>query len=404
MRLLPPPLRAGLLLLFLAPLVMGQSEAERETALGRGQEISNAVSSVTSTSISPLLGVCIFGAYQYARTPESERARLPFFARPRVWVSLMILLALIFLKDTIGGSIPLLKKPLDALEVLVVNKASLVLLAIPFMFDQVLPLAGLRSVTSLISLYEPVVYAEDASGWHTAGRIGMATLLVTAGLFVTVVVWLIGHAIDVLVLLSPFPFVDVFFKGIRTAILLAILIPWFVDRRAGLIVALIVIAIAILLFAKALRLAILGSIFAWDLIRLMVFGRHERPEAAHPIVGFTAGNIHGLPSQAFGTLERSPSGILEFRTRRLGFGPTRRVRLEDAVDYEVGRGMLYPCITLPQGSGYALQFRLPPRYNGIEEWVQSSLGMSGIRDIRLRKGLKAFWRWIEGNAPLPREA
>src|SRR5262249_44653314 len=161
-----------------------------------------------------------------------------------------------------------------------------------------------------------------------------------------------------------------------------------------------VIAIAVLLFSRALRLAILGTVFAWDLLRLMALGRHENPEAAHPIVGFTAAKIHGLPSQAFGRLERGPNGILEFHTRQLGFGPTRRVRLEDAVDYEIGRGILYPCITLPEGSGYSLQFRLPPRYNGIEDWVQSSLGLSGISDIRLRKGLKAFWRWIEGNAPM----
>jgi len=381
----------------IAPLLGAQDKPEADSVVGRGQEISSAVSSVTSTSVSPLLGVTLFGAYQYVKTPAASRGSLPFYARPRVWITLAVLLTLIFLKDTIGGAVPLLKKPLDALEVLIVNKASLVLLALPFMFDQVLPLVGLKSAGRLVSMFEPVAYA--GSGLiQTAGNVGVTVLMIAAGIITTIVVWLVGHAIDVLVLLSPFPFVDVLFKGFRAAIVLAILVASMIDRRAGLFISLAVIAVAVLLFSWALRFAILGSVFAWDLLRFMVFASRGNLEREGGIPAFTAARIRGVPKQTFGTLTRDPNGILEFRCRRLGFGPARRIRLDDAICYEVGRGLLYPCVILPNrtGSGYALQFRLTPRYMGAEERLRSKLGMAAIRDIRLRKGLQSFLDWIEG--------
>ena len=395
--------RSAVILLAFAPLLAAQSDstAQDKLALDRGQQISSAVSSVTSTSMSPLLGVALYGAYKYARTPETARAPLPFYAKPHTWITLAVLLLLIFLKDTIGGAIPLLKKPLDALEVLVVNKASLVLLALPFMFDQVLPLVGLKGAGGLLSLYEPVTYADDYGAWHTASQVGFATLAILAGLVITFVVWLASHALDVLILLSPFPFIDVALKGLRTVIVLAIIVTSLIDKRAGLFVALCVVGVALLLFSWSVRLMIVGFVFSWDLIQLMIFRRHAKPQEVRDIVGFTAAKIHGIPRQAFSRITRDPNGILEVRYRRLDLGPIRRVRLENAAEYEIGRGILYPSIILPDRTGYRLQFRLPPRYIGREEQVQTQLGMTAVRDIRLRKGLRAFWRWVEGNTAAP---
>jgi hypothetical protein len=222
--------------------------------------------------------------------------------------------------------------------------------------------------------------------------------MILAGIIITLAVWLVGHAVDVLVLLSPFPFIDVLFKGFRAAILLTIVIASMIDRRAGLIVSLVVIFAAFLLFSWALRFAILGTVFAWDLLRFMTFGSDGPLDDKQAIAGFTAARIRGIPKQTFGTLSCDPNGILEFRCRRLGFGPIRRIRLEDAVCYEVGRGILYPCVILPEhgSSRYALQFRLTPRYNGKEEHIRARLGMAAVRDIRLRKGLRAFLQWMEG--------
>jgi len=56
----------------------------------------------------------------------------------------MVLLVLIFIKETFGGFAPLIKKPLDAIEVLLVNHASLVLIVFPVVMNQVARVMGLH--------------------------------------------------------------------------------------------------------------------------------------------------------------------------------------------------------------------------------------------------------------------
>ena len=93
------------------------SETDESTeALKSGESVTKALGTVTSTAISPLVGVSVMGAWQYFRTPRPRRAQLPFFDRPYFWVPTMVLLVLIFIKDTFGGFAPLIKKPLDAIE------------------------------------------------------------------------------------------------------------------------------------------------------------------------------------------------------------------------------------------------------------------------------------------------
>jgi hypothetical protein len=178
--------------------------------LTRGQQISTAVAAVTSTAISPLLGVCLLGIYDYERTAPEARASLPFYSKPHFWIPIGILLVLLFFKDSIGGTVHPLKKPLDAIEVLVINKAALVLIAFPVMFHEVSRLTGIRDISEL---FQPVVYAAAPGALETAGHWGTAGLLLIAGTIIMLVVWVVGHAADVLALLSPVPFVDLLVKS-----------------------------------------------------------------------------------------------------------------------------------------------------------------------------------------------
>jgi hypothetical protein len=340
--------------------------------LNRGQQISTAIAAVTSTAISPLLGVCILGIYDYARTAPGARATLPFYSRPHFWIPIGVLLVLIFFKDSIGSTIPLMKKPLDAIEVLVINKAALVLIAFPVMFHQVSKLTGIRDISELA---QPVVYAAGSGTLDRAEHFGAAALMLTVGTVITLVVWVVGHAADVLALLSPVPWVDIAVKASRAVVMLAVAGCAVLSPLLGLIASGVVIGVCALLFWMALRVLILGWVFGWDLL----LWRKQAPNGE--VRAFTVGKIHGMPRQTRGKLTRDPNGILEFRYRRLGFGPMRRIRLEDASSYDVGRGILYPSIVL----GQATQFRLLPRYRGSEEAVRSGLGLGVVRDLGLGK-------------------
>jgi hypothetical protein len=347
-------MRIAVLTLFLALPLAGEPKSTVDV-LTRGQQISTAVAAVTSTAISPLLGVCLLGIYDYARATPEARATLPFYSHPHFWIPIGLLLVLIFFKDSIGGTIHLLKKPLDAMEVLVLNKAALVLIAFPVMFHQVSKLTGISD------LIQPVVYAAQPAALETVGYgAGTAVLMLLAGTVITLVVWVVGHAADVLALLSPVPFVDLLVKVSRAVVMLAVAGCAVINPTLGLIASSIVIAICALLFWLAMRVLILGTIFALDVL----FLKKETPSTA--VRAFTVGKIQGMPRQTLGKLTRDPNGILEFR-----YWPAHRIRLEDASAYEVTRGILYPTLQLQS----KLQFRLLPRYRGSEEAVRAVLGL-----------------------------
>ena len=109
--------RTGVLILMLVfswrPLVAQSLASEQTgdtaTSLSRGQQISAAVATVTGVSVSPLVGVCVLGAWEHYRTPKSEREKLPLYTRPVFWIPIGVLLILILIKDTVGGLAPLIK-------------------------------------------------------------------------------------------------------------------------------------------------------------------------------------------------------------------------------------------------------------------------------------------------------
>jgi hypothetical protein len=361
-------LRSTFALLLFAGAAQAAEQKSSVEVLNRGQQISTAIAAVTSTAISPLLGVCILGIYDYARAAPEARATLPFYSRPHFWIPISVLLLLIFFKDSIGSTVPLMKKPLDAIEVLVINKAALVLIAFPVMFHQVSKLTGIRDISELM---QPVVYAAAPALLERAADWGGAALMLLVGTFITLVVWVVGHAADVLALLSPVPWVDVVVKASRVAVMLVVAVCAVLSPMLGLIASLAVIGVCTLLFWMALRVLILGWVFGWDVLLWK-----KQAAVNEGVRAFTAGKIQGIPRQTLGKLTRDPNGILEFRYRRLGFGPVRRIRLDDASAYEEVRGILYPCIVL----GKTTQFRLLPRYRGSEEAVRAALGLARIQD------------------------
>src|SRR5262249_5748881 len=154
---------------------------------------TKALATVTSTAISPLVGVSVMGAWQYFRTPKPQREKLPFFDKPYFWAPTMLLLVLIFIKDTFGGFAPLIKKRLDAIEVLFVNHVALILIVFPVVMNQVAQVMGYTSLKSLFAqlLSGPVVYAAtiDSAGAHHAFSVATAVLYPVAGFVVAGVVW-----------------------------------------------------------------------------------------------------------------------------------------------------------------------------------------------------------------------
>ena len=390
----------SVVMLGLVVLVSAQAAESDEAsqALKSGESVTEALATVTSTAISPLVGVSVLGAWHYYKTPAPERQRLPFFSRPFFWIPTMILLALIFIKDTFGGFAPLLKKPLDAVEVLLVNHAALVLIVFPVMMHQVARIMGAPSLRTLFArmLSGSVVYATTAqtSGVHHAFNVATAALYLCIGFAITGAVWLFGHCFDVLALISPFPFVDFVVKAIRNLIFAVLLGTSLVSPRLGLLLSLLVIVVSFLVVAWAFRLSFFGTLYAVSLLQMLLLDWQEKPSRNEGVRAFSAG-VKGVGKRTYGKLARREDGSLVFAYRRLLVGPQKTVVIGRANNFAVGRGVFHPTVVEPIESAnkHRIAFRLLPTYRGVEEEVRAALECATVEDLRWTKGLASFWKF-----------
>ena len=401
--LLPVVLLATILLV---SATIGDTEETTQT-LKSGESVNKALATVTSTAISPLLGVSVMGAWQYWKTPKPQRANLPFFDKPYFWVPVIVLLVLIFIKDTFGGFAPLIKKPLDAIEVLLVNHASLVLIVFPVVMNQVGKVMGAPSLRSLFSqvFSGPVAYAATTQGpaLHDRFTAFTAVLYVIVGFVITGVVWLLGHCFDILALISPFPFVDFLLKAIRNVIFAVLLVTSAISPHVGLLLALVVIVVSFLAVGWSLRLSFFGALYALSLLRMLLFDWRERPGRDSQVRAFSAG-IKGASKRTYGRLLKREDGSLLFVYRRMLIGPEKSLAVGRTSSFSVGRGVFHPTIIEPIESAgkHRVVFRLLPTYRGAEEEVRAVLSFASVEDLRWTKGLASFWKFVsEGDEGTP---
>ena len=402
--------RCMLLSVVLIGVVMFASAETGETdestqALKTGESVTKAIATVTSTAISPLVSVSVMGAWQYFRTPKAQRAKLPFFDKPYFWVPTIILLVLIFIKDTFGGFAPFIKKPLDAIEVLFVNHAALILIVFPVVMNQVARVLGYTSLKGLFAdlLRGPVVYAAtvDTGGFHHAFNTATALLYVLAGFVVAGVVWLLGHCFDVLALISPFPFVDFVLKLIRNIVFAVLLGASIISPHLGLLLCLAVIIVSFMAFGWALRLSVFGILFAVSMLQVILWQVQEHPDRDKGVRAFSSG-LKNVKRRTYGRLTPCEDGSLAFVYRRMLVGPEKKVTLGRSGSFAVGRGIFYPTLVEPIESAgkNRVVFRLLPTYRGVEEEVSACLECAAVQDVRFTKGLRSFWRFVtEGDEP-----
>ena len=390
------------ILLFAFIPVVQPDKKEAPQAQGSGEKISTALATVTTTAISPFIGACFLGVWQYYRTPRAQRDQLPLVQKPKFWIPIMVLLILIFIKDTFGGFAPLVKKPLDAVEVLLVNHAGLVLIAFPVVLNQVERLLGFGSLRELfaVMLREPIVYAATtpSSGVHHAFAVATAVFFTVIGLAVTLVVWLVGHSFDVLALISPFPFLDFLLKAIRNTIFAVLAITALLSPHLGLLLCLGLLVISLLVFGWSLRTAVFGAIFALGLLRALLFDVRDKPSPGESVPAFST-RVSKVPRRTYGRLRTGQDGTLMFGYRRLLVGPERKIPVGKASSFEVGQGIFSPSVIEPIESAgkHRVVFRLLPTHRGAEESVCTCLEFAQVRDTRFTKGLRAFWKFVTGS-------
>lgn len=354
-----------------------------------GVDLAQGITEITGTAVSPLLGVSAVGAWKYFHTPEARRNDLPWFCQPTVWGIGFAILALCFLKDSLGTMAPpLIKKPLDMVE-LFESKLSALVASAAFV-----PLIAAEMARHAPVPDQAMLSLPSGEGFLSMAVIGLdfRFLLVPICLLSFGVVWITSHAINVLITLCPFGVVDAMLKLAKGALISLIVISYSFSPYVGAFISVTIIAIAAMLAPWAFRLTVFGTVFATDTILPSRAGRRATPEEPH---GFTARVLSGVPARTLGRVVRGADGTMEFRYRPWLVLPQRTTVIKSD-KMTVSRGMFYPSLsTFDDTSGAHTKLILfLPRYRSHEEFIARHFAIHDVRDSTLIKGCKAVRNWF----------
>jgi hypothetical protein len=375
--------------------------------------VATQVAALTGIAISPLLGTGVYGAYHWwqAKTP-AQKAALPWYASPWFWLPALLVAATCAAKDAAGATLPPgLKKPADVLET-IENKVSGLVAA-----GAVIPMV----VSTLSGFLASSASAPDATGTAAAATSsvashatlaahGLATLpgvtaaldgswllhiaVMPLGIAAFVAVWMASHAINVLILLSPWGVIDAVLKAARTVLLGAVVLMPAINPWAGLILSLGVIFVAWLVAGWSFRLTVFGTLFSWDFFTLRRLRFRPRPVANRMFSSALLKRI-GVPMRSYGRLFNEPeNGRIVFAWRPWLVMPLRRVevRMDNPA---VARGLFFSTIASDRDTALIL----PPRYRGHEGAIAEFYAFEGgVREAGLLRAWSSLRELFGGGA------
>jgi len=375
----------------------GASAAAAEPAADRSPAapLAGAISTVTGIAVSPLLGTGAYGAYRWATAhDQKEKDALPWYAHWAFFGPALLLVGACAAKDSFGAVIPPgLKKPFDVME-LVENKLSGLVAA-----GAVVPLT-MAAASKLIVGAAPgqatVHWVPSGLAMLHFGAINLSWLLdiltIPFGVAMFALVWMASHAINVLILISPWGAIDAALKGARTALLGLLTLTATINPWLGAVLSLLVIVVAYFVAGWAFRLTVFGSVFCWDFFTLRK--RRFTPGTTANLV-FSGSKLDRVPVRTYGRLVAAPDGAIDFTFRPWLFLPERTVRLpEGRSTLAVGRGLLFSNVCTGDGDAVLL---LPPRYRGHEEEFSRIYGLGlGVREAGLLKAWSSLRAMVFG--------
>ena len=361
-----------------------------------GVSLATGMSEITGVAISPLLGVSGVGLWTYLRTPVEHRDSLPWYCQPLAWGIGLFVLTLCLFKDTLGAMLPpFFKKPLDLIE-LFENKASALIASaafVPLVVNQIsvdLAATGTQAAAgsalssdALMAQVSPLAAVSLSLHWFLLP-------LCLIGFFL---VWIVSHAINILILLSPFALLDTMLKAARLSLLSVLAVAYAINPILAAILSGCVILVAAMLAPSAFRLAVFGTFMGTDYLRSVLWKERES-ESVRGFLAKRGGKL--LKARAFGSLRQSDDGEIVFESRYCFFGPVRSLNLTDSGSLMIRNGMLFPSVLRSGGEGGASQclFHLLPRHRHQIHRISENLGMGEARETALNRGIVAMKEWL----------
>ncbi|MBI1302643.1 MAG: hypothetical protein GC172_02490 [Phycisphaera sp.] len=359
------------------PAVLGAAPIEKTLDRARESDaavLAAGVAQVTGLAISPLLVLVGLGWYDFLRLGgfESGAGTLPLHANPWILFPFTTILAFVALKKFTSPAIPLpLRKVLDAAEYFEAKFSALVAagLLLPTIVGAMTAVGGAAATGGAVS--DPTVTAALGGGPV------LTALLAIGAVAIFLCVWITFHAVDALIVLSPFAILDAVLVAIRSAILGLLGVALLVSPFLALVVAIPLIVFSFLVAGWCVRLDLFALVTAGDLLG----GRSADPR--QPARSFLARRGLGAPIRTMGRAEPTDSGI-RFTYRPLFILPERTIEIASP-DPVLVRGALWSTLADTPAGRAVLSF--PPRYN------RAATALAARFRASEREGfLRARWR------------
>lgn len=389
----------GLLAVLAVPVWAATADAKTEPAPAADKSpigaLSKTVATVTGIAISPLLGTGALGLYEnFSAKTDAEKAALPWYAQWSFILPALGIVGVCAAKDSLGAMLPPgFKKPLDVLET-IENKATGLVAA-----GAVVPFT-MNSLSKMIVSSAPAAHGVESTGLAAIhlGAIDASWFLniltVPFGIAVFVLVWMASHAINALILLSPWGAIDAALKGARTALLGVITLAATLNPWISAALSLVIILIAYLIAGWAFRLTVFGTIFSWEFLTRRK-ARFTPADRENKLFSSTQLVKQGVPMRTYGRLVNEPeNGRVTFAYKPWMILPEKSVAVS-LTGPSVGKGLFFSTIRDNERTAFVL----PPRYRGHEEAVARIYRLEGgVQDAGLLKAWGTLRELFGGGA------
>lgn len=383
---------------------MGIGEGESHLP---GVTLAEGISQLTGVAISPLLGVSVVGGWTYLRADDSVREELPWICHPAFWGTGFGLLLIIFFKDSLGAMGPaFLKKPLDFLEVFEDKFSALIAASafVPFLLRQQAAyretfsevLEGGQTAASALGDGTAALAVIPGPFLATAPSVWLFLPIALAGFFV---VWIVSHALTVVIALSPFRFFDLVAKLARLSLLGLMGVLYLVSPVLVAIFSVLLIIACAFLAPAAFRLSVFGTVVGWDFIRTLF---HDPPLDTQKLRCFLAKDVPGtLTVRSMGKVEVVTEGDhsgIEFRSRFGFVGLDRRLKLPPTGELVLQKGLLFPVLQFrdPESARTVTLLQFLPRFRHCSDDLADHLGIPS-QETAVVRGYQAAKDWVADN-------
>ena len=354
----------------------GQLDFRREYT--RAERLMQSFSMITGLAVSPALGAGAMSAWRWWKTPRELRDGLPFYCHPWFFLALLAVAALFMVNGWLGTLFPLLEKPMQIVEQFETRLAAL--MATPLLFDILADLVP--------DVQVPTVAAVRAAGFafpEVDLFLGVSLAFLA---FSFVVVLLLTLATNVVILLSPFAFVDTLVRVFRGLFLLALVGASLLHPALGALLSGALLVAALVVLRWTARIADYGLTAVADVAtRRSARMRHLE----FPLLGFGCKGLGKHARFARIKVNMKADGTYFHKHGRLC---RKEETTTDFILIKSLRRLWIAKLTDPADpSAVQRLVELPARYYGHEEEIARLLDCP-IEETASRAGVRAALAWL----------